>query len=114
VAKPEQVAESRFAGLGDALKIGLLVALAVAVGVGGLAAIIAWAAGRNVSGAIAITYYIVGCILVIVGMFPTGGFSMIRGTITRRRPTGTGPKPAMLLGLILIGLGAVADFTRPF
>lgn len=114
MAETEPVAGGRFAGLGDALKLGLLVTLGVAVAAGLLGAIIAWAAGGNVSAAIAITYYILGSILFIVGMFPTGGFSMIRGTMTRRRPIGSGPKPLMLLGVILIGLGAVADFTRPF
>jgi hypothetical protein len=112
VSEPEPVAESRFAGLGPALRIGLLVAAAVAAGVGLLGALIAWAADRNFSSTMALTYYFFGCILFIVGMFPSGGFSMIRGTITRRKPTGSGPKPLMLLGVILIGLGVLADFSR--
>jgi hypothetical protein len=110
VSEPEPVAQSRFAGLGQALKIALLIAAAVAAGVGLLGALIAWAAGRHLSSTMALTYYFVGCILFIVGMFPTGGFSMIRGTITQRKPTGSGPKPVMLLGLLLIGLGVIADF----
>jgi hypothetical protein len=112
VSEQEPVAESRFAGLGPALRIAALVALAVAVGVGLLGALIAWAADRNYSSTMALTYYFFGCVLFIVGMFPTGGFSMIRGTITRRKPTGAGPKPLMLLGIVLIGLGVIADFSR--
>jgi hypothetical protein len=112
VSEQEPVAESRFAGLGAALRLGLLIAAAVAAGVGLLGALIAWAADRNFSSTMALTYYFFGCILFIVGMFPSGGFSMIRGTITRRKPTGSGPKPLMLLGLLLIGLGVLADFSR--
>jgi hypothetical protein len=112
VSEQEPVAESRFAGLGPALRLGLLITAAVAAGVGLLGALIAWAADRNFSSTMALTYYFFGCILFIVGMFPSGGFSMIRGTITRRKPTGSGPKPLMLLGLILIGLGVLADFSR--
>ena len=110
MSEPEPVAPSRFEGLGQALRIGLLVAAAVAVGVGLLGALIAWAADGHLSSTIALTYYFVGSILFIAGMFPTGGFSLIRGTITRRKPTGSGPKPLMLLGLLLIGLGVLADF----
>jgi hypothetical protein len=47
-------------------------------------------------------------------MFPSGGFSMIRGTITRRRPTGARQEPIFLIGLVLIGLGVVVDLARPF
>jgi hypothetical protein len=112
VSEPEPVAQSRFAGLGQALKFALLIAAAVAAGVGLLGALIAWAAGRHLSSTMALAYYFVGCILFMVGMFPTGGFSMIRGTITRRKPTGSGPKPLLFLGLLLIGLGAIADFSR--
>jgi hypothetical protein len=112
VSEPEPVAESRFAGLGESLKIGGLVALSVAVGVGLLGALIALIGGRNYSSTIALSYYLVGCVLFIVGMFPSGGFSMIKGTITRRKPIGAGPKPLMLLGLLLIGLGVIADFSR--
>jgi hypothetical protein len=112
VSEPEPVAPSRFEGLGEALKIAGLIAVAVAVGVGLIGALIAWLADRNFSSTIALSYYLVGCVLFIVGMFPSGGFSMIRGTITQRKPTGAGPKPLMLLGLLLIGLGVVADFIR--
>ena len=112
MSEPEPVAESRFAGLGEALKIGGLIAIGVGVGVGLIGALIALAADRNYSSSIALSYYLVGCVLFIVGMFPSGGFSMIKGTITRRKPTGAGPKPLLLLGLFLIGLGVIADFSR--
>jgi hypothetical protein len=112
VSEPEPAAQSRLAGLGEALRVGMLIAAGVAAGVGLLGALIAWAADRHFATTIALSYYLVGCILFIVGVFPTGGFSMIRGTITRRKPTGAGPKPLMLLGLILIGLGVLADFSR--
>jgi hypothetical protein len=112
VSEPEPVAESRFAGLGESLKIGGLIAVGVAVGVGLIGALIALIGDRNYSSTIALSYYLVGCILFIVGMFPSGGFSMIKGTITRRKPTGAGPKPLLLLGLLLIGLGVIADFSR--
>ena len=93
MSEPEPVAESRFAGLGESLKIGGLIAIGVGVGVGLIGALIALAADRNYSSSIALSYYLVGCVLFIVGMFPSGGFSMIKGTITRRKPTGAGPKP---------------------
>ena len=47
-------------------------------------------------------------------MFPTGGYSMIRGTITRRRPIGARQEPVFLLGIVLVALGVVFDLTRPF
>jgi hypothetical protein len=112
VSEPEPVAESRFAGLGESLKIGGLIAVGVAVGVGLIGVLIALVGDRNYSSTIALSYYLVGCVLFIVGMFPSGGFSMIKGTITRRKPTGAGPKPLLLLGLLLIGLGVLADFSR--
>jgi hypothetical protein len=112
VSEPEPVAESRFAGLGESLKIGGLIAVGVGVGVGLIGALVALVADRNYSSTIALSYYLVGCVLFIVGMFPTGGFSMIKGTITRRKPTGAGPKPLLLLGAFLIGLGVIADFSR--
>jgi hypothetical protein len=114
VAEPESVAESRFAGLGQAIRLAFLVTAAVVVAVGLLGAIVAWAGDNHFSSTMAITYYLVGCILFIVGMLPAGGFSMLRGTITRRRPIGSGPKPSLLLGLGLIGLGVLLDFTHPF
>ena len=112
MSEPEPVAESRFAGLGESLKIGGLIAVGVAVGVGLMGALIALVADRNYSSTIALSYYLVGCVLFIVGMFPSGGFSMIKGTITRRKPIGARPKPLLLLGLFLIALGVIADFSR--
>jgi hypothetical protein len=44
-------------------------------------------------------------------MFPTGGYSMIRGTITRRKPTGSRQEPVFLIGIVLIALGIVVDLT---
>ena len=112
--EPEPTVESRFAGLGEALRLSLLIAAGVVVALGLLGAIIAWAADRHVSSTIAGTYYIVGSILFLVGMFPSGGFSLVRGTMTRRRPIGSRMDPTFLLGLVLIGLGVVAAVTRPF
>jgi len=100
--------------MGEAIKRMLLATIVTAIGLGGLAAVIAWATGHGVSGTMAAVYYIVGSLLFLVGMFPTGGYSMIRGTITRRRPMGARQEPLFLLGLVLIGLGVVADITRPF
>jgi hypothetical protein len=105
---------SRWTGMGEVLKRMLIGAVGAAVGVGGLAALIAWATGHGVSGTMAAAYYLVGCGLFLVGMFPSGGYSVIRGTITRRRPTGARQEPIFLLGLVLIGLGVVADLARPF
>lgn len=83
--------------------------------VGLIGAIIAWARGSGVDPAIALAYYFVGSIVFLVGSFPTGGFSLLRGR-TPRRPTGGGPfaLPSMLLGAILIGIGAAFDITKPF
>jgi hypothetical protein len=86
--------------------------VSAAAGIAAVAAIVALATGNSVSGAIAAAYYIVGAILFLIGMFPTGGFSLIRGTITRRRPVGSRQEPVFLLGLVLIGLGIVVDVMR--
>ncbi len=100
--------------MGEVVKRMLIGAVGAAVGVGGLAALIGWATGHGISGTMAAAYYLVGSGLFLVGMFPSGGYSVIRGTITRRRPTGARQDPIFLLGLVLIGLGVVADLTRPF
>jgi hypothetical protein len=100
--------------MGEALGRFALGTAAAAVAVGALGAIVGWATGHSVSGGIAGAYYIVGCALFLIGMFPSGGFSMIRGTLTRRRPTGARQEPIFLIGLMLIGLGVLADLTRPF
>jgi len=90
---------------------GLLLAVGVSVGLGLLGAIIAAAADRDMSSTVAAMYYIIGCVLFLVGMFPTGGYSLRRGTMTRRRPLGSRFEPTLLLGLGLIGLGVVVDVT---
>jgi hypothetical protein len=100
--------------MGEVLKrmaIGIVVG---AIALGLLGALIAWATGHGVSGTIAAVYYIVGSLLFLVGMFPTGGYSMIRGTITRRRPMGARQEPIFLLGIVLVGLGVLFDLTNPF
>lgn len=83
--------------------------------VGLVGAAVAWIRGGNVSSAMAIAYYFVGGIVFLVGSFPTGGFSLLRGR-TQRRPTGGGAMAAqsMLLGALLIGIGVLLDVTRPF
>jgi hypothetical protein len=87
------------------LALGAGVALALAL----LGALIAVAADRDVSSTVAATYYIIGCILFLVGMFPSGGYSLLRGTTTRRRPMGSRFEPTLLLGLALIAVGVVLD-----
>jgi len=95
VSEPRPPGVGRWVGMGEVIKRMLLATVAAAVGIGGVAAVI-------------------GSILFLVGMFPTGGYSMIRGTITRRRPIGARQEPVFLLGLVLVGLGVVVDLTRPF
>ena len=114
MTEPTPPEVGRWVGMGEALaRLGLATAGA-AVGVGAIGAIAAWATGHELSGGMAGAYYLVGCLLFLVGMFPTGGFSMIRGTMSRRRPTGARQEPIFLIGLALIALGVVADVTRPF
>jgi hypothetical protein len=100
---------SRWTGMGEVLKRIVLATVATALAVGLIGAIIGWASDRGVETMIAVAYYIVGCILFLIGMFPSGGFSMLRGTLTRRRPTGARQEPVFLLGLVLIGLGVLVD-----
>lgn len=90
---------------------GLRFAAGVTVALGLLAAIIAVAADRDASSTVAATYYIAGCVLFLVGMIPSGGYSVLRGTMTRRRPIGSRFEPTLLLGLGLIALGVVVDVT---
>jgi hypothetical protein len=85
---------------------------ASAAAIAAVAALIALALGKSVGGSIAAAYYIIGALLFLIGMFPTGGYSMLRGKITRRRPTGSRQEPVFLLGLVLIALGVVIDVTR--
>jgi hypothetical protein len=100
--------------MGEALGRFALTTAAVAVAVIAIGAIVALATGHDAAGGIAGACYLVGVALFLVGMFPTGGFSMIRGTITRRKPTGSRQEPLFLTGLILIALGVVFDLTKPF
>jgi hypothetical protein len=100
--------------MGEALGRFALQTVAAAVVVCLLGAAVAWGTGRNIAGGIAGACYIVGAVLFLVGMFPTGGFSMIRGTLTRRKPTGARQEAHFLVGLILIAVGVLFDLTRPF
>ncbi len=109
VAHTEESPPSRWTGLGAALSRFALVCAGIAVVVGVLAAVIALATDHGVLAAIAIAYYIVGCLLFLIGTFPTGGFSFLRGTVTQRRPTGFRGEPYFLFGIVLIGLGVIAD-----
>jgi hypothetical protein len=94
-----------------ALGLGLIsVSLAVAIGL--LATVIALISGRNVSSTIALAYYVVGSVLFLIGAFPTGGFSVITGKKTRRRPMGSRQEPVFLSGLVLIALGVLADIAN--
>jgi hypothetical protein len=94
-----------------ALELGMISAgLAVAIGL--LATIIALISGRNVSSTIALAYYVVGSVLFLIGAFPTGGFSVITGKKTRRRPVGSRQEPVFLSGLVLIALGVLADISN--
>jgi hypothetical protein len=90
-------------------------ALGSIVAVGLIGAVIAWARGRGINSSIALSYYFVGSVVFLVGSFPSGGFSLMRGR-TRRRPTGGGAfaVPSMLLGAILIGIGVAFDIVQPF
>ena len=83
--------------------------------VGLIGAVVAWIRGSSVSSAMALAYYFIGSITFLVGSFPTGGFSLMRGR-SRRRPTGSGAfaGPSMLVGVLLIGLGVLLDLTHPF
>jgi hypothetical protein len=83
--------------------------------VGAIGAAVAWGRGHSYNSSIALAYYFVGCLVFLVGSFPTGGFSLLRGR-SPRRPTGGGPfaAPSMLLGGALLGVGVVVDVLRPF
>jgi len=83
--------------------------------VGAIGAAVAWGRGRGYNSSIALAYYFVGGLVFLVGSFPTGGFSLLRGR-SQRRPTGGGPfaVPSMLLGGTLLGIGVAVDVLRPF
>jgi hypothetical protein len=86
-----------------------LACVGLAVGLGLVAVVIALATGHRMATTISVTYYIVGCLLFLIGTFPTGGFSLLRGTMTKRRPTGFRGEPIFLFGLVLLVLGVIAD-----
>jgi hypothetical protein len=96
------------------LRRSLLIAAGTALGLAVLGLVIALVADRRIAVTIAIIYYLVGCVMFLIGMFPSGGFSLTRGTMTQRRPLGSRLEPILLLGLLLVGLGVVLDLTRPF
>lgn len=98
--------------MGEALKRMAVGALAAAIVIGSIGAAIGWASDRvTIATGIAASYYVIGSILFLLGMFPTGGFSMVRGTLTRRRPTGSRQEPVFLLGIVLIVLGIIVDLS---
>ncbi|MGZ8692805.1 MAG: hypothetical protein ACXWZT_08740 [Gaiellaceae bacterium] len=107
--RTDEPTASRWTGLGAALTRFGLACGGLAVGLGMVAALIALATDHRLSATIAVAYYIVGCLLFLIGTFPTGGFSLIRGTMTKRRPTGFRGEPIFLFGIVLIGLGFIAD-----
>ena len=105
--------EQRATGGSPALVAGTVAGAVLLVGL--LGAVVAWIRGSEVSSSMAIAYYFVGGVVFLVGSFPTGGFSLLRGR-TRRRPTGGGTMAAesMLLGALLLGIGVLLDVTHPF
>jgi hypothetical protein len=114
VTEPTPPEVGRWTGMGEALVRFGLQTLAVVVGVCAFGAIFGLATGHSVAGSIAASCYLIGALLFLVGMFPTGGFSMIRGTLTRRKPTGSRTEAHFLMGLALIAVGVIFDLTRPF
>jgi hypothetical protein len=107
--RKEEPAASRWTGLGPALLRFGLACAGLAAGIGLIAMVLALATDHRISATIAIAYYIVGTLLFLIGTFPTGGFSLIRGTMTQRRPTGFRGEPIFLFGIVLIALGVIAD-----
>jgi hypothetical protein len=105
----EQPAPSRWTGLGEALLRFALVCVATAVALGVLAGVIALLTGHGVTTTISVAYYLVGCLLFLIGVYPTGGFSLVRGTMTRRRPIGARQEPIFLVGVVLVALGVIVD-----
>jgi hypothetical protein len=93
----------------------VLVTAGAIVIAGLLGALIALLRG-HANPSIAVGYYIVGSLLVIAGGFPSGGIAGMRTRTTQRRPTGASgyALPSMLLGALLIGVGALVDVYKPF
>jgi len=113
MTEPTPPEVGRWTGMGEALGRFALQTLAAIIVVCAVGALVSVATGHDISGGIAGACYLCGAALFLIGMFPSGGFSMIRGTITRRRPTGARQEAYFLVGLILIGVGVVFDLTRP-
>jgi hypothetical protein len=114
VTEPTPPEVGRWTGMGEArARVGLQT-LGLAFGGALLGGVVGWATGHSVSGGIAGACYLVGALLFLIGVFPTGGFSMIRGTITRRKPTGARGEAHFLMGLLLIAVGVLFDLTRPY
>jgi hypothetical protein len=92
------------------------IAAGVVVAIGAIGAIVALARGGNVAQSIAIAYYVAGCGVLLVGTFPSGGFTRFGSRRGRRSPVGgTGlALPSVLAGSLLIGLGVLFDVTHPF
>ena len=98
--------------IGELAKRMVVATAGAVVAVGLLGALAGWATGRGTVTIMAAAYYVIGCLLFLIGMFPGGGFNMFRGTLTRRRPTGSRQEPIFLLGLVLIAVGILVDFIR--
>jgi hypothetical protein len=105
----EQPAPSRWTGLGEALLRFALVCVASAIALGVIASVFALLTGHGVTTTISVAYYLVGCLLFLIGVYPTGGFSLVRGTMTRRRPIGAREEPIFLVGVVLVALGVIID-----
>jgi hypothetical protein len=87
----------------------LLATGAAAVAIAFIGLLIAWASANGVVSSVASAYYIFGSLVFLVGMIPTGGFSLFRGTITQRRPMGARREPTLFIGLALIAIGLALD-----
>jgi hypothetical protein len=114
VTEPTPPEVGRWTGMGEALGRFALQTLGAIVAVCAIGALVSVATGHDIAGGIAGACYLVGAALFLLGMFPSGGFSMIRGTVTRRRPTGARQEAHFLMGLILVAVGVFFDLTRPF
>jgi hypothetical protein len=88
----------------------VLITGAAAVAVALIGFLIAWVSAHGVVSSVASAYYIFGCLVFLIGMFPSGGFSVFRGTITQRKPIGARREPTLLIGVALIGVGLAVDF----
>jgi hypothetical protein len=92
------------------------VAIGLVVVIGAIGAIVAFARGGNVAQSIAVAYYVVGCVVLLVGSFPSGGFTRFSSRRGPRVPIGGGglALPSVFAGALLIGLGVLFDVTHPF